>query len=516
MPSADGRLQIVTETGNTLSAGRALEYAETAVRAAEEAARVAAAQWRLETLHAMLDIQFAREPAGPGPAEPGPAGPGPAGAIPVQIDALLTCAGGTFMIAGWIDDRGNPLRGLDVLAGGVGAGPSGAYGRIRRPDVDAALGDQGYSFGFWTVRSTGRQIAEGEEWAIRAELASGHSGIATPGFSLLSPSALRTAILEYFASMDYAGNPAASRSLALGSGIGDAIIALNRDVVARIVANPWVSRYGPARKSFASSIIVCLFGKPEFAFLQPSLFSAAPGALEYEYIYVSNSPDLTGILEKEARLCARIYDVSITLVCLADNAGLGAAHNTAARFARSLRLIFVHPDVFPRDAGWAKRHAAILDGAPAAQTDLFGVPLYYDDGGLMHHGVYFAGDMALSGDTPAIRCEFVGRGETPRPVAAVSGAFISVNRDWFERLGGFNEEYLFSQYEDYDFCLRSFEAGRPAWVQDLPFWHMAGTGALRHRAQEGGALVNRWLFSRKWAGLIAKKLLGKAPARPSA
>jgi hypothetical protein len=316
--------------------------------------------------------------------------------------------------------------------------------------------------------------------------------------------------------LDYAGNPASSRGLALGSGIGDAIIALNRDVVAKLVANPWISRHGPARKSFAGSIIVCLFGKPEFAFLQPSLFSAAPGALEYEYLYVSNSPELTGILEKEARLCALIYDISITLICLAGNAGLSAARNAAARFARGGRLIFAHPDVFPRDAGWAKRHAAILDGAPAAQTDLFGVPLYYDDGGLMHHGVYFVNDTTPAGDAPLIRCEFLGRAETPRPVSAVSGAFISVDRDWFERLGGFDEDYLFSQYEDYDFCLKSLVAGRPAWVQDLPFWHVASTGLLPYRARDGAALVNRWMFSQKWSGLIAEKLQGKAPIKPSA
>jgi GT2 family glycosyltransferase len=509
IPGAGGRLQIMAETGGLLTAARALDDAKAARLAAEAASRAAAQERSERALHALID-RLTGAPADGGPAQD-------QAAMAIHIDAVFACPSGTVLIAGWVDDRGNPLRRLDVLAGGSLAAPAGALGRLRRPDVDEALRSDGYSFGFWTVRRAAGPIAEGAEWVIRGAHANGCSGIAKPPFKLVSERELRAAILEYFAAMTYSGDPELARGIALGSGIGDAIIALNRTMLVKTLASPWVAQYGPELKSFAGSVIVCLFGKPEFMFLQMALFSAAPGYRDYEFIYVSNSPELSETLDKEARLCARIYGVSVTLICLADHAGLGPANNAAARFARSRRLIFAHPDVFPRDPGWARRHAGIVEDQPAARTVLFGAPLYYEDGALMHNGICFEVDAAAAAGAAAlIRSDSAGRDAAPRQVPAVSGAFISAARDWFEALGGFDEDYVFSAYEDYDLCLKSFVAGRPAWLQDLPFWQMAGGGSARYRAQEGGALVNRWTFSRKWAGLIAGTLNGKTPKALSA
>ena len=74
------------------------------------------------------------------------------------------------------------------------------------------------------------------------------------------------------------------------------------------------------------------------------------------------------------------------------------------------------------------------------RTALFGVPLYYEDGSLMHGGMYFDIDTALVADPGGlssrelVRVEHYGKGappETarfvrPRRVPAVTGAFMSV------------------------------------------------------------------------------------------
>jgi GT2 family glycosyltransferase len=191
--------------------------------------------------------------------------------------------------------------------------------------------------------------------------------------------------------------------------------------------------------------------------------------------------------------------------------------------------MITNPDVFPRDNNWARRHADIIAAAPADQTKMFGAPLYYDDGSLMHHGMYFEVDSGVSVRPdgiyarPMIRTEHYGKGAPvwsqnfacPRPVAAVTGAFISADRDWFEKLGGFNEDFLFGHYEDADLSLKSLARGQPAWIQDFPLWHMEGKGSTRRQAQEGGILVNRWLFTRRWGGLIGSHLRGPAPIHPS-
>jgi GT2 family glycosyltransferase len=115
-----------------------------------------------------------------------------------------------------------------------------------------------------------------------------------------------------------------------------------------------------------------------------------------------------------------------------------------------------------------------------------------------------------------VRVEHYGKGapswsrqfECPRPVPAVTGAFISVDRDWFETLGGFNEDYLFGHYEDADLSLRSLIRGKPVWVHDFPLWHLEGKGSVRRPPHEGGSMVNRWLFSQLWGDLITRDLAG--------
>ena len=126
------------------------------------------------------------------------------------------------------------------------------------------------------------------------------------------------------------------------------------------------------------------------------MFSRLPGLRDYEFIYVCNSTHISEQLLKEAKRCSQIYGLDMTLVILGGYGGFGAANNVAAEYANSDRVIIMNPDVFPYDSGWAEKHSRLLDELPAEQTDLFGEPLYYDDGSLMHAGMYFCADTAPS------------------------------------------------------------------------------------------------------------------------
>ena len=144
----------------------------------------------------------------------------------------------------------------------------------------------------------------------------------------------------------------------------------------------------------------------------------------------------------------------------------------------------------------------------------------------MHGGMYFELDSGVSLEQgrhrlcQLMRVEHYGKG-TPasmtqfsraRPVPAVTGAFISCERAWFERLGGFTEDYVFGHYEDADLCLKSLQAGTPAWMHDLKLWHLEGKGSTRKPVHEGGSLVNRWLFSSTWGEALMHNLIGPEPA----
>jgi hypothetical protein len=121
------------------------------------------------------------------------------------------------------------------------------------------------------------------------------------------------------------------------------------------------------------------------------------------------------------------------------------------------------------------------------------------------------------------RVEHYGKGSPPntprllsaRPVPAVTGAFMSWDRAWFENLGGFTEDYVFGHYEDADLCLKSIQAGTAPWLHDLKLWHLEGKGSTRLPVHDGGSLINRWLFSATWSSDISENLLGPKPVHPA-
>jgi GT2 family glycosyltransferase len=294
------------------------------------------------------------------------------------------------------------------------------------------------------------------------------------------------------------------------------------------VSSPFVERFGSPLESPRGTIIVCLYGRPEYYFVQNCLFAGLPGIEEYEFIYVSNSPDMAETLLREAHSASQIYGPTNSVMILGGNAGFGGANNAAARIARSNRLLFVNPDIFPRDRDWAKKHTDLLQSAAPEQTRLFGVPLYYDDGSLMHGGMYFETDVGvtMTNGTPnarqICRVEHYGKGAPaespqftrPRPVPAVTGAFLSIQSEWFAELGGFTEDFVFGHYEDADLCLKSIEKGVAPWLQDIRMWHLEGKGSTRQLPHEGGSMVNRWLFSQRWISTIESGLKGPAPSHP--
>ncbi len=443
------------------------------------------------------------------------------------VEALLLSEDGRVFLTGWADDSATPLASLRLEGRGwVLSIRAEALARHARDDVQAALGlVERRAFGFFALLNAGIALPGSAECRCVLEWKSGQQATVTVPVRASTARDLRETVLGFLATTA-GGGAQIPALLTLDTAVGEQIVALNRAVTSAIVAAPFVERFGPQARTHRGSIIVCLYGRPEYMFIQSALFSGKAGIEDYEFVYVCNSPELLDRLLREARSSAMIYGLAQTVIGLPGNAGFGAANNLAAAHARSPRLLCVNPDVFPKEANWAARHTAILaEGGPGAT--LFGSTLYYDDGSLMHGGMYLELDTGLAVSPSGVearqfaRVEHYGKGAPPetaaflrtRPVPAVSGAFISVDRAWFETLGGFSEDYVFGHYEDADLCLRSLDAGVPSWVQDLRLWHLEGRGSVRRPVHEGASLVNRWYFSRTWAERIAADLCGPTPAR---
>ena len=448
-----------------------------------------------------------------------------------DCDRLLISEGGGVLLIGWADDLAAPVHHVQIAGEGWTISIDGPHlVRSRRADVEQALSaTMSHQFGYTGVLFVENTIPRCASCRIIVTLRSGASTEITTKADYVRDIELRDTILTHLSSMTFSGNPHVELIAQFGRGAGREIVKLNRSVTRQIVSNPFIQRFGRSDRRKKGSLVVCLYGKAEFVFLQNALFSRREGIEDYEFVYVSNSPELAETLVRDVSMCAEIYGVDQTLVLLPGNAGFGAANNVAARAIRSDRMIAINPDVFPRDPAWARKHAELVESADPMTVKLFGAPLYYDDGSLMHGGMFFDFDVGVAVRAGGIerqemiRVEHYGKGAPewaedfarPRPVPAVTGAFISADRAWFEKLGGFGEDYVFGHYEDADLCLKSFVGGAPAWLQDLRLWHLEGKGSTRKAVHEGGSAVNRWLFMSQWAKTIADGLIGPEPQHPA-
>ena len=95
-----------------------------------------------------------------------------------------------------------------------------------------------------------------------------------------------------------------------------------------------------------------------------------------------------GRLEHLLRGFHALYDLPMTLVTMAENAGYAAATNAGAGTARGERLLLLNSDVVPVSPGWLPRLDAVLDRDP--RIGAVGPKLLFDDGSIQHAGLYFA------------------------------------------------------------------------------------------------------------------------------
>jgi GT2 family glycosyltransferase len=450
--------------------------------------------------------------------------------VQLTVEAVLVSDAGGLLVVGWLDDADLPMDYFRVtVAGWYYTFDLSSVVRFRRRDVEAAIGSSrthGFGFLAFAFLTDALDVSGGCELLVRLQ-GVGHSNApCTP--RRVADTELRNVILSYVAEVEFFGNRQVEAMRFLDRSVGRQIIDHNLHITREVIAGAFVERFGQSAGPLRGSVVVCLYGKPEYLFLQNAMFSGCPGFEDYELIYVSNSPDMAERLLKEAKAAEQIYGLPQSVILLPGNAGFGAANNVAVSHAQSDRILIVNPDVFPRDRDWARKHSQAVADLPTSQTRLFGVPLYYDDGSLMHGGMYFEFDSGVSLDAGRVsqrrllRVEHYGKGApnsatrftAPRPVPAVTGAFMSVDRGWYEKLGGFTEDYVFGHYEDADLCLKSIQAGTVPWIHDIRLWHLEGQGSRRLPVHEGGSLVNRWLFTNTWSEAVSNGLYGPEPTNP--
>jgi GT2 family glycosyltransferase len=271
-----------------------------------------------------------------------------------------------------------------------------------------------------------------------------------------------------------------------------------------------IAHYGAPNQSPVVSIIVPLYQRIDLLEQQLAQFVHDPEVRQAELIYVLDSPELASGLAVTASQLFQLYRVPFSVVTLKRNVGFSAVNNVGASLARGRLLLLLNSDVLPDKPGWLGKMKTYYDSTPGIGA--LGPKLLYEDDSLQHAGIYFS---PLAGSSVWENRHYykglhrhLPAANTPRPVPAVTGACLMIDRKLYERFGGLRGIYVQGDYEDSDLCLRLIEAGYESWyLPDVELYHLEGQSyALTSRQLNGR--YNTWLHTRLWRERI-EEVMGR-------
>ena len=247
----------------------------------------------------------------------------------------------------------------------------------------------------------------------------------------------------------------------------------------------------------AVSILVVGYNSAQL--LECAIGSVSPAIKRhsYEVRFVNNGSDAS-----EDMIRDRFPEVAIFPT--RGNIGFGAANNYLAREAKGARLLLLNPDTrlepsaidILLDAAEADRSFGILGGlsiSPAGEPLVMSRLEFPTLARILRGAIGKGGAPVLPPDAPGIF-----------EVDAVSGAFMLIDRDWWDRLGGFDERF-FLYAEELDLCLRLRQlGGKVGLVPAARVMHDVGSGEASTPARvllsmRGSATFYRKHFSPAYA-----------------
>jgi O-antigen biosynthesis protein len=433
----------------------------------------------------------------------------------LQVDKLLAIDARTYWIGGWARNADARVTGLTAIS------PEGSRGefldrtlRLSRPDVEqfyatGASGSGDDRSGFVGLVEIDAPSRLGSGWTVEMSDAMGETVETEAPAAARDPLGVRSAILADFALVQRADDPARGELFA------PALTRLQERLTATVAVED-VREHGRAAVDPEVSIVVPLYGRIDFLEHQLTQFARDPEIAEADLIYVLDSPEQADALARLAPEMHALTGVPFRVVTLARNAGFAGANNAAAALARGRKLLLLNSDVLPDRPGWLGTMSAFFDATPGIGA--LSPKLLYEDDSLQHAGMYFLKApgaavwenmhyfKGLNRTTPAAN--------VARPVPAVTGACLMIERERYEELGGLRGQFVQGDYEDSDLCLRLRDLGLESWyVPDAELYHLEAQSYPSELRRLTSA-YNTWLHSHLWSDQIAA-LMADAEAVPA-
>lgn len=226
------------------------------------------------------------------------------------------------------------------------------------------------------------------------------------------------------------------------------------------------------------SIVVVSYNTREMTLDCLRSIAAETRSTSYEVIVVDNNSS-----DGSAAAISREFPM-VRLIALNSNIGFGRANNLAAKQARGRRLLLLNPDTIIIDHA-IDRLVQFAEANPSFQV--WGGRTVFPDGSLnrtscfrrisLWNLVCFALGLTYVGRrNPILNSEAYGGWDrdTVRHVDIVTGCFLLIGRDLWQRLNGFDPAF-FMYGEEADLCHRARLAGaRPAITPSATIVHYGG------------------------------------------
>jgi len=262
------------------------------------------------------------------------------------------------------------------------------------------------------------------------------------------------------------------------------------------------------------SIIVPIYGRYDFIEHQLIEFSRDADFTggRCELIYVIDDPKLVAPILGDASLLFDTYRVPFRLAWTGTNMGYSGANNLGASLATADTLLLLNSDIIPLSPLWVSTLYTALQAD--AKIGALGARLKFADGSIQHVGMEFRFDDALGvwlNMHPSMGLclnEITDAAKQVKQVHAATGACLMVKAKTYQEVGGLDEEYLYGDFEDSDFCLKLLETGRTIHVHHgvnlchLTRQSLTSLGAADFRGKV--VLYNAWRHSKRWHESISR------------
>lgn len=185
----------------------------------------------------------------------------------------------------------------------------------------------------------------------------------------------------------------------------------------------------------------------------------------------------------------------VTPIFSRANRGFAGGANLGAAHARGSRLAFLNDDAVITE-GWLDAMNHVLDSRPG--TAAVGSLVIDANGRVLEFGSAFIGMAPTSLDRGRRLDELAM--EPPRDVPFASACSLLVERDVFERIGGFDEAYYPAYFEDADLGLRIWEAGHAVSVTPASVIVHAESASTTNVQREIMFEASSRVFHSRWFG----------------